>query len=356
MNELFKHIKNPIFRHVLFWAIVYLYFVLSVNNIGMFAGYRHIWESFGLIVLAQIIVAYTCIYILIPKFLDQSKIIHFVLWLLILLILVFALYQGVKMFYFDIIYFDSYNQVQKTYALEPYWKRLTYFSVYLSKFILFLTPAALLLMSRFYKNQQKFLMLNEQKKIAELTALRNQLNPHFLFNTLNNLYALALDKSDITPEVIERLANILDYMLYRCKANYVALRKEIELIENYIALEEIRYGHRVVVNFDHHVDADVNIAPLLLLTFVENAFKHSVSQELKKAEIKISLTLDLSDIIFTIRNTKPNNSPDVSLKNEEALGLKNVNQQLELLYSNSHSLIIIETDDCYETRLKLKRK
>lgn len=350
------YFNKSFFRHLLFWVVVYLYFVLSVSNIGMYAGYRHIWESYGVIVLAQIIVAYTCIQVLIPNFLDRKKTGRFIFWLVVLLISVFALYQAVRTFYFDVVYLGSYNEIQRSYAVEPYWKRLTYFSIYLSKFILFLTPAALLLMIRSYGNRQKLLKLNEQKKIAELTALRNQLNPHFLFNTLNNLYALALDKSEKTPEVIERLSDILDYILYRCKAEYVPVAKEIGLIENYIALEKIRYGNRVTINFDHKIDAEAKIAPLLMLTFVENAFKHGVSQELKKAKIEISLTANESDILFSILNTKPNNSPGQHPEHGAPLGLKNVRQQLDLLYPKSHNLTIDDAADCYRARLKLKRK
>ncbi len=356
MNRLFKYFEDPVLKHLLFWIAVYLYFVLSVNNISLYGSYRHIFESYGLIVLAQIVVAYVCIYVLMPKFLNRKKTGLFVFWMLILLISVFSIYQAVKMFYFDVEYFDSYNEIQKDYAVEPFWKRLTYFSVFLSKSILYLTPTALLLMARFYKNQQKFLKLNEQKKIAELTALRNQLNPHFLFNTLNNLYALALEKSDKTPEVIERLSDILDYILYRCKENYVPVQKEIELIENYLSLEKIRYGNRVKVNFDHTVEPQVKIAPLLLLTFVENAFKHGVAQELKKAEINISLTTDKTHLLFLICNTKPNNAIEKNPENEEPLGLKNVKQQLELLYPNSHELTINDKEHSYEAALKLKRK
>jgi LytS/YehU family sensor histidine kinase len=211
-------------------------------------------------------------------------------------------------------------------------------------------------MARFYKNQQKYLKLNEQKKIAELTALRNQLNPHFLFNTLNNLYALALDKSEKTPEVIERLSDILDYILFRCKENYVPVQKEMALVENYLSLERIRYGNRVVVRFKHNVDAGIKIAPLLLLTFVENAFKHGVSQELKTAKINISLTSDNTDVLFSIHNSKPNNCIGKNPENEEPLGLKNVKHQLELLYPNSHELKIKEQEDSYEVLLRLKQK
>ncbi len=297
------------------------------------------------------------IYILIPRLLDKNRIGLFAFWMLILLMAVFALYQAAKTFYFDVIYFDSYNEIQVKYALEPYGKRLTYFSVFLSKCILYLTPTALLLMARFYQNQQKFLKLNEQKKTAELTALRNQLNPHFLFNTLNNLYSLALDKSDKTPEVIEKLSDILDYILYRCKNNYVHVQKEIDLIENYLALEKIRYDKRVSVSFDHVIEPETKIAPLLLLTFVENAFKHGVTQELGMAKIDISLTANSTSILFSIQNSKPNTAiVEKSNGDGEPLGLKNVMQQLELLYPNSHALTLTNEEDAYKAVLRLKRK
>lgn len=355
MEKLRAYFNKSILRHVLFWVVVYLYFILSVNNIGLFGSYRHVFESYGLIVLAQMITAYTCIYVLMPKFLDRKKTWLFVFWMLILLIVLFAIYQAIRMFYFDVEYYDSYNEVKRKYAADSYGKRLTYLPVFLSKCLLYLTPTALLLMARFYKNQQTFLKLNEQKKIAELTALRNQLNPHFLFNTLNNLYTLALEKSDDTPEVIERLSDILDYILYRCKGNYVPVKKEVELIENYIALEKIRYGNRINVEFNYQIDSDVKIAPLLLLTFVENAFKHGVTQELKLAKIEIALFMERTGILFSISNSKPKN-PITRLKGEEPLGLMNIKQQLELLYPNSYELTIDDNETNFEVVLKLKLK
>ncbi len=356
MNKIFTYLNTPFFKHSMFWIIVFLYFVLSVNNLSMYASYRHLLESYGIIVIAQIITAYTCIYVLIPKFFNKKKIGLFIFWVLILLLSVHAIYQAFRMLYFDVEYFYYYDETQRSYAVETYWKRLTYFSVFLSKCVLYLTPTALLLMVRFYKNQQKFLKLNEQKKITELTALKNQLNPHFLFNTLNNLYALTLDKSDKAPEVIERLSNILDYILYRCKENFVPIQKEIELIENYLTLEKIRYGNRVAINFDHQIENEVKIAPLLLLTFVENAFKHGVSQELEQAKIEIFLNLKNDDIIFSIFNSKPNIPAEIQPNNEEHLGLKNIRKQLDLLYLDSYDLQISEKEEIYSVVLKLMAK
>ncbi len=355
MKKLTTYWNHPFVRHLLFWSIVLLYFVLSVSNTGLYASYRHLFEYYGIIVIAQMITAYTIIYILVPKFLDRKRTFLFVLWALVLLLAVFTLYQLVKFVYFDVVYFDSLNEAQRRYAVEPLWKRFTYLPVFLSKCILFLTPTVLLLTYRFYKNQQRFLKLNEQKKVAELSALKNQLNPHFLFNTLNNLYALALEKSDKTPEVIERLSDILDYILYRCNTDYVPVQKEITLIENFIQLEKVRYGNRVEVNFDHTISEDVKIAPLILLTFIENAFKHGVSQELKKATIHISLKSEGSKLLFTIKNSKPVNS--IQRKNKDrALGLQNVQKQLKLLYPQEHDLTLTETNDFYKVVLKLTQK
>ena len=210
-------------------------------------------------------------------------------------------------------------------------------------------------MARFYKNQQKYLKLNEHKKTAELTALKHQLNPHFLFNTLNNLYALALKKADEAPEIIEKLSDILDYMLYRCNDTFVLLQKEIELVENYLSLEKVRYGKRVQISFEKDMDKDVKIAPLLLLTFIENAFKHGVSQELKEAFITIKINLEGDQILFNIENSKPNASVEEN-KAEHRIGLKNIKKQLELLYTDNYFLDIENTKDSYTVILKLLTK
>jgi len=355
MGSILTYFNTSFFKHLLFWLGVFLYFVLSVTNLSSFASYQHLLEVYGMIVIAQMITAYTSIYVLIPRFLERKKIGLFVFWMLILFLSVFVLYQGVKMFYFDVVYFDFYDEAQRKYAVQPFLKRFAYPSLWVSKFVMYFIPTGLLLVYRFYKDQRELLRINEQKKIAELTALKQQLNPHFLFNTLNNLYALALEKSDKTPEVIERLSNMLDYMLYRTNNKFVLLQKEIELIEHYLALEKIRYGARVAISFDYAKPGDTKIAPLLLLTFIENAFKHGVWQELKQASIDISLKLTDKDILFKIKNTKPN-SEIVTYNGEQALGLRNVKRQLELLYSNDYELQLIDEEFCYSVQLKLEQR
>ncbi|WP_108868686.1 sensor histidine kinase [Aquimarina aquimarini] len=353
MKRLKTFIKQPLITHILFWVCVLLYFVLSAS-MNVHSSYRQVIDFNVMVVIVQIISAYTCIYILIPKFLNQKKIVLFIVSLIILILAMYALYGLYKIYYYDPKYIEFYSEIAKKYAQVPFLKRFSNFSVILSKAIKFLTPTVLLLMASFYKNQQQFLKLSEQKKIAELNALKHQLNPHFLFNTLNNLYALALEKSDKTPEVIERLSDILDYMLYRCKDKFVVLAKEVELLENYLALEKIRYGNRVAISFKTSIDTDARIAPLVLLTFIENAFKHGVSQELKKATINIDLSTQDKTILFLITNTKPNTYNEVKNK-VDALGLNNIKKQLELLYPNTHDLQILDTENQYELSLTLKQ-
>ena len=181
------------------------------------------------------------------------------------------------------------------------------------------------------------------------------MNPHFLFNNLNNLYALSVEKSDKAPEVIKKLSDILDYILYGSDQKFVPIQKEIELIENYLALEHVRYEDRVIISFKNSITENCKIAPLLLLTFIENSFKHGVSLELKTAMVKIDLSNDNENIIFKIFNTKPLSNIEKPIE-KKAIGLTNVEQQLNLLYPNTHHLNIEETEESFSVTLKLKKQ
>lgn len=319
-----------------------------------FKDYTHLVQSTLTLMVPQIIVAYVLLDVLIPKLLNTKKYWAFGLSALLLIAILFLGYMLLRKYFFDVVYYDVYNDLAKSYAKRSLVERFTDLNLIVSKTVLFVSPAALIFAYRMYRNQKNIMELREQKRIAELSALKNQLNPHFLFNTLNNLYALAVEQSQKTPEVIERLSEILDYVLYRCKEDFVYLDKEITMIENYLGLEKIRYGKRVEIVFEHSVTSAVKIAPLLLLTFIENAFKHGVSQELDVAHVTLQLNADAKAIVFDITNTKP--AIDVSeapRKQGEALGLENVTKQLNLLYPNAHELKIQDTERQYHVRLKI---
>ena len=358
MQKLLNYLSKPLYGHTLFWIIIYLYFIFSVSNTGIFANTFHLLASYGIIVAGQMIVAYIALEFLLPKLLNKKKYVQFTVSLLLLLFAVFVLYNFVKVIWFDKVYYDSYNEITRNFAERSFSGKIFDFSIFLSKCVLFIAPSLLLLTSKLYRDQQRFLQLKEQKKSAELSALKHQLNPHFLFNTLNNLYSLALIKSDKTAEVIEKLSEILDYILYRSGSNFVSILKEIELIENYINLEKIRYGKRVKINLNKQITHEVKIAPLILLTFIENAFKHGVSQELNEAKIDIGLSLKDGYIIFTIYNSKPSEDPRKLPNNKQkSLGLENVKSQLDLLYpNNEYNLEINNNSDSFGVNLCLKSK
>lgn len=214
-------------------------------------------------------------------------------------------------------------------------------------------PVIILGFISFNRKQQRLLKLEEEKKTMELKVLKNQLNPHFLFNTLNNLYTLTLKKDDKAPEVIAKLSEILDFVLYRCNDDYVSIEKEITLIENYIALEKLRYNeNRLDILFTKNIQESNKISPLIILTFIENAFKHGVVNETEKAEILLNLESKKGEIIFSIENTKPQNEL-TKISDKSKIGLENVQKQLDLLYPKKHQLQIEETQTNFKVKLCL---
>jgi len=231
---------------------------------------------------------------------------------------------------------------------------MTSFVAFISNISWVVFPSIILIAIKYYRDQKEIIELKEQKKSTELDLLKNQLNPHFLFNTLNNLYALALKKSDKTPEVIAKLSEILDYILYQCKDDYVSINKEVELLENYIALEKVRYGSRVEVIFENQINRNINIAPLILLTFVENAFKHGVSQELNKALIELSIETTDTKIFFKLKNSKPKVYAENVIRDKDSIGMQNTKKQLDLLYPKRYELLIENTATNYSLELKLQ--
>ncbi len=350
MKSLFT--SKPV-QHLLFWIGIFSYFMVT-SSMVFYRDYTHLVQSTLTLMVPQIVLAYLLLEVLVPKFLYRRRYIPFSVCLLGAILLLLLGYLFVRKSFFDVVYFDTYNELAKKYARLSIGERFMDLNLFVSKSVLFLSPTALLFTYRMFKDQQNLIKLREQKRTAELSALKNQLNPHFLFNTLNNLYALAVERSKRTPEVIERLSEILDYMLYGCKEDYVSLEKEITLIENYLALEKIRYGKRVNITFEKRSSPSAHIAPLLLLTFIENAFKHGVSEELKVAEIAISLTTEDKMIVFKSSNTKYQTfrSKD-SITTTEALGMDNVKKQLELLYPQRHELVIDDRAKSYGVSLKI---
>ncbi len=176
--------------------------------------------------------------------------------------------------------------------------------------------------------------LVKEKLEAELKFLRTQTNPHFLFNTLNNIYALARKKSDDTADVVLKLSKLLRFMLYESRNNSIMLAEELRVLHDYIELEKIRYNQRLTVSFTRDIDNESQpIAPLILLPFVENAFKHGAGEARFDSFIYIHTQLKQGQLFFTIENSKEESDEKIT----ENIGLSNVRRQLELMYPE-HSL------------------
>lgn len=201
-----------------------------------------------------------------------------------------------------------------------------------------------------YAVNRHTLELKKQKAESELSSLKEQLNPHFLFNTLNNIYSLSLMNSPKTSTSIARLSGILDHLIYRCSSMYVHVEQEIELLNNYIELEKLRYDEGLEVNFHHRIDKNAKIAPLILISLLENAFKHGAGQEAGNASINIDLIVQQGTFYFEIKNTI--GSP-VQKKHSQGIGLTNIKKQLELIYPGNYHFNTYIEGAYFVTSLKI---
>jgi sensor histidine kinase YesM len=197
--------------------------------------------------------------------------------------------------------------------------------------------------------------ITKQKLDAELQLLKNQLQPHFLFNTLNSLYGMVLTQDKNAAQVVLRLSDMMSYMLYESDHQTIALKKEIEQLDNYIELQKIRHGKRMELAFEKSGAWEGRrIAPLLLLPFVENAFKHGVEKNDHQSWIRINIWTNATSLEFMIENSLPENQgmPSSSISVVGGIGLENVKKRLELLYPKRYELTV-RRKETHFVRLKL---
>ncbi|QJB39002.1 histidine kinase [Chitinophaga oryzae] len=186
---------------------------------------------------------------------------------------------------------------------------------------------------------------------AELNYLKSQTNPHFLFNTLNNIYSLARDKSDLAPESILRLSKMLRYMLYETSEPYIAVEKDLKIIDDYIALEKLRYDDSLRINFNHDLeDMKQSLPPLLLIPLVENAFKHGASETRENPFVDIHLSIKNRQLFFVVKNSTGEPAGEGNFNPQ--IGLSNLRRQLELLYSD-YQLDVTKGDYVFTATLKI---
>lgn len=186
---------------------------------------------------------------------------------------------------------------------------------------------------------------------TELSLLKIQINPHFFFNTLNNLYALTVKNSEQAPEVILKLSDMMRYTIYEGKKDIVPIKAEITYLENYIELHKIRYHKSVTIEFEYDIEEGDTIAPLLFIILLENALKHGVESLMHDAFVKMDLRSNAKEVHFTIENNFE--APEIVI--EKGIGLDNLKHRLSLIYPKRHELKITENGNVYSADLKIKK-
>lgn len=296
------------------------------------------WER-GIFLITYLFAAIFINYFLLPRFFYKNKIWSFIILFIVVITIVILLEEYVL----EKIVFPDTGTARRIRLLDSLFEVLPP--------ILFLVGYKLSWDT--LQRQNKIEMHNRMVAESELQFLNSQINPHFLFNNLNNLYSHALEKSPKTPEIILLLSSILRYMLYDCKDKVVPLGKELDNLRDFIELNRLQLGNQGNVNYTVEGNkGDLKIAPLILIVFVENAFKHGPSSLTENVVIDISITVTDSTLYFKCKNnyTEISNTGNLS----KGIGLKNVKDRLKLTYPDKHVLEIIEKDNWFTVSLKLE--
>ena len=346
-------LKKPFFNnrpliHGLFWLSYVSFFALV--DAGGQDEFTNAFIDQLIMLPVKMAAVYLTLYFLIPKFLLTRKYSVFMIGVIILMIAAGFAQRAVIYFIIYPLKYPDFSLAE----LEPFIRGYKIARTVLQIAYVLIFASAIKITKYWYHDQQRAKSLVQEKLEAELKFLKSQIHPHFLFNTLNNLYALSLKKSDDAPEVVLRLSGLVNYMLYDANAPVVPLSREIESIHNYIALERIRHGSNLDIFFD--VSGNISgtqIAPMLLLPFVENSFKHGVSDEIKDKWIAANLNVNNEFLTFKIENGKSLRRVNPRENVPGGIGLKNVKRRLELLYPDKYELKIFDEKDSYLVNLKI---
>ena len=327
--------KNRFFQHVLFWAVHVIFYATLY---GSFEGkYVQAYTEELIFLPGKVLLTYFVLYHLLP-FVFAGRYGSF-----IILFLTSSLIVGIIQRY--IAYQISFPLFWPDALKEPFFYIPRVIKSCVAVYPVLFTAVMIKLLKYWYANQQAQQVLTKEKLEAELKFLKTQIHPHFLFNTLNNLYALTLKKSEKAPEMVLKLSELINYMLYECTADEVSLSKEIKFIQNYVAIEKMRYGDKLEV--DIRVSGDTTnsrIGPMIILPFVENCFKHGASEELQQAWVTVQIEASAESILIKVENSKSNNGNN---HNGTGIGIQNVKRRLSLLYPNRHELKILDGQETF---------
>jgi sensor histidine kinase YesM len=341
-----KLLKNRVLQHTLFWLLSY-YVLLQ-----MFASSTGIQKIdciyTALFHVSLIIGVYINLYILIPNFLSNKKYFQYIFLLLIVI-------AGSSEL--NIVFFDKLvDIILPGYYFISYYE----FTDILKFVVVYIVVTSLVKLAKSWFKlsdaNKKLSELQKEKIETELNALKGQINPHFLFNSLNVLYSLVLKQSPESPDAIIKLSDILRYVIYGSNKDYVNLNEEIKLINDYLGLQKFRIDKDSKVDFNYDIEDDnLKIAPMLLLPLVENSFKHGIKGDIFQTYVHITLKAGKREICFEIKNNKgfaEQKEPD----KPSGIGLSNIKNRLSLIYPGMHIFEIKETDNFFQVTLIIRNE
>ena len=345
MKQVILHLGIKCIKHLFFWALVLLFYTyfFGVNS----TNFNYVL-SFSLFLMPITIgTTYVFIYKLIPEYLLKKQFIRFSIYSAFTVII--STYLIVISIFYGLIYLSKldYN------TMAPISRSLLFIIIAVYLVVIIVSSFKLLILHLKHVEttrqlEHKILEAKLKLKEQELNYLKMQIHPHFLFNTLNTMYGFALKKANETPEMILKLSNLLDYLLYKVDKPLVLLTDELNHIEDYIELEKMRFSDTLCLSLEKkNISNTINIAPMLLLPFIENSFKHGAIME-GKLNIEIKISCYENNVDFYIKNSYSNNNIS-----SQGIGLKNIKKRLDLLYKDKYTLNINKADSFFEVHLTL---
>lgn len=344
MGEVYTTIlsRYRVLWHTLFWFWLYILDVLIFGT-----AYQHV-DRFLIYAMVempgQILFAYAVIYWILPRYFAKKRYVETIIFVVSLFFFIGVMCHGIA---WILSFYDT------PYAGGTGWWTLP--KIALASFYCFLKACifiAIKLVMLWYENERRVTEMEKSRLQSELKMLKDQVNPHFMFNTLNNLYGLIRTNPVHAQESVLGLSDILHYMLYESNYDTIPLQREIKCLHDYIALEKLRYPGNLAVSINVQQQVQhLSILPLSLFPFVENSFKHGASELIKDAWVNIDISAYKKDFIFKIENSKQPYAKENS--NGHGIGLSNAKRRLELIYQHDHSLQIIDSEDRYLVILKI---
>src|SRR4030095_14738745 len=335
-------IQNRLFQHIAFWFFCLLMYTVNYASNKNYQQEIVITLAF---LPGHMFFVYTQLYLLVPKFLQQKKLYTYILLTL--------LFTTIVAFSSRIIW-NEFVTWYKNVPPEPYFNidlLRSFFAIWMLGGI----AVSIKMLKEWYREKEKSWKAQNEKIKMELELLKSQVHPHFLFNTLNNLYSLTLTGSRKAQIAVVHLSDLLRYMLYECKDDEVELEKEVAILKKYAELEKLRYGDRIEIAFSCTGETQgLMIAPLLLLPFVENSFTYGTSEQLDRSWINLNINVQENTMVFHLSNSR---NASMEKRNPGGIGLSNVRKRLDLIYENKYELVINEEDPkLFVVKLKLMLK